>query len=143
MFCQSKEFDHVTGWLKHSLQAIVVYVKYFFMFQNNHKRLGHSVICSIDYWLLYANRKLKWYEVSESELVCGIRYELDIIHNMKISMTCVLAVFSHCAHAHMHALHDKSWNVSWNKSITMFVSHTLDTTKVWKVNISRKSKSIL
>jgi hypothetical protein len=30
-------------------------------------------------------------------LVCGIRYELDIIHNMKISMTCVLAVFSQCA----------------------------------------------
>jgi hypothetical protein len=30
-------------------------------------------------------------------LVCGIRYELDIIHNMKISMTCALSVFSHCA----------------------------------------------
>ena len=30
-------------------------------------------------------------------LVSGIRYELDIIHNMKISMTCVLSVFSHCA----------------------------------------------
>jgi hypothetical protein len=50
----------------------VMYVKYFFMFQNDHKRLGHSVICSIDYWLLYVNRKLKWYEVSESEL--GLRY---------------------------------------------------------------------
>jgi hypothetical protein len=29
--------------------------------------------------------------------VCGITYELYIIHNMKISMTCVLAVFSQCA----------------------------------------------
>jgi hypothetical protein len=29
--------------------------------------------------------------------VCRIRYELDIIHNMKISKTCVLAVFSQCA----------------------------------------------
>jgi hypothetical protein len=68
MFCQSKEFDHVTNWLKHSLQAIVVYVKYLFMFQNDHKRLGHCVICSIDYWLLYVNRKFKWYELSGSEM---------------------------------------------------------------------------
>jgi uncharacterized membrane protein SirB2 len=37
-----KEFDRVTDWLKHSLQAIVVYVKYLFMFQNDYKRLGHS-----------------------------------------------------------------------------------------------------
>jgi hypothetical protein len=49
------------------LQAIVVYVKYLFMFQNDHKRLGHCVICSIDYWLLYVNRKFKWYELSGSE----------------------------------------------------------------------------
>jgi hypothetical protein len=35
MLCQSKEFDRVTDWLKHSLQAIVVYVKYLFMFQND------------------------------------------------------------------------------------------------------------
>jgi hypothetical protein len=41
------------------LQAIVVYVKYLFMFQNDYKTLGHSVICSIDYWLLYVNRKFK------------------------------------------------------------------------------------
>jgi len=33
------------------------------MFQNDYKRLGHSVICSIDYWLLYVNRKFKWYEL--------------------------------------------------------------------------------
>ena len=45
VFCQSKEFDRVTDWLKHSLQAIVVYVKYLFMFQNDYKRLSHSVIC--------------------------------------------------------------------------------------------------
>ncbi len=68
VFCQSKEFDRVTDWLKHSLQAIVVYVKYLFMFQNDYKRLGHSVICSIDYWLLYVNRKFKWYELSGSEM---------------------------------------------------------------------------
>ena len=49
VFWQSKEFDRVTDWLKHSLQAIVMYVKYLFMFQNDYKRLGHSVICSIDY----------------------------------------------------------------------------------------------
>ena len=29
--------------------------------------------------------------------VRGTRYELDSIHNMRISMTCVLTVFSHCA----------------------------------------------
>ena len=52
VFCQSKEFDRVTDWLKHSLQAIVVYVKYLFMFQNDYKRLGHNVICSIDCRLL-------------------------------------------------------------------------------------------
>jgi hypothetical protein len=46
--CQLKEFDRVTDRLKHSLQAIVVYVKYLFMFQHDYKRLGHSVICSID-----------------------------------------------------------------------------------------------
>jgi hypothetical protein len=63
-----QEFDRVTDWLKHSLQAIVVYVKYLFMFQNDYKRLGHSVICSIDYWLLYVNRKFKWYELSGSEM---------------------------------------------------------------------------
>jgi hypothetical protein len=68
VFCQSKEFDRVTDWLKHSLQVIVVYVKYLFMFQNDYKRLGHSVICSIDYWLLYVNRKFKWYELSGSEM---------------------------------------------------------------------------
>jgi hypothetical protein len=68
VFCQSEEFDCVTDWLKHSLQAIVVYVKYLFMFQNDYKRLGHSVICSIDYWLLYVNRKFKWYELSGSEM---------------------------------------------------------------------------
>jgi hypothetical protein len=34
------------------------------------------------------NRDQKW--------VCGIRYELDSIHNMKISMTCVPAVLFHC-----------------------------------------------
>jgi hypothetical protein len=68
VFCQSKEFDRVTDWLKHSLQTIVVYVKYLFMFQNDYKRLGHSVICSIDYWLLYVNRKFKWYELSGSEM---------------------------------------------------------------------------
>ena len=28
--------------------------------------------------------------------VCGIRYELDSIHNMKILMTCVPAVLSQC-----------------------------------------------
>jgi hypothetical protein len=50
VFCQSTEFDRVTDWLKHSLQAIVVYVKYLFMFQNDYKRLDHSVICSIGYW---------------------------------------------------------------------------------------------
>jgi hypothetical protein len=79
MFCQSKEFDRVTDWLKHSLQAIVVYmyVKYLFMFQNYYKRLGHSVICIIKI-------KMIW--------VIGIRYELDSIHNMRISMTCVLTV---------------------------------------------------
>jgi hypothetical protein len=38
------------------------------MFQNDYKRLGHSVICSIDYWLLYVNRKFKWYELSGSEM---------------------------------------------------------------------------
>ena len=48
MSCQLKEFDRVTDRLKHSLQAIVVYVKYLFMFQRDYKRLGHSVICSID-----------------------------------------------------------------------------------------------
>jgi hypothetical protein len=63
VFCQSKEFDRVTDWLKYSLQAIVVYVKYLFMFQNDYKRLDHSVICSIDYWLLYVNRKFKWYDL--------------------------------------------------------------------------------
>jgi hypothetical protein len=68
VFCQSREFDRVTDWLKHSLQAIVVYVKYLFMFQNDYKKLGHSVICSIDYWLLYVNRKFKWYELSGSEM---------------------------------------------------------------------------
>jgi hypothetical protein len=68
VFCQSKEFDPVTVWLKHSLPAIVVYVKYLFMFQNDYKRLGHSVICSIDYWLLYVNRKFKWYELLGSEM---------------------------------------------------------------------------
>jgi hypothetical protein len=68
VICQSKEFDRVTDWLKHSLQASVVYVKYLFMFQNDYKRLGHSVICSIDYWLLYVNRKFKWYELSGSEM---------------------------------------------------------------------------
>ena len=62
VFCQSKEFDRVTDWLKHSLQAIVVYVKYLFMFPNDYKRLGHSVICSIDYWLLYVSRKLLKYK---------------------------------------------------------------------------------
>ena len=36
--------------------------------QNDYKRLGHSVICIIDYWLLYVNRKLKWYELSGSEM---------------------------------------------------------------------------
>ena len=41
----------------------------FFMFQNDHERLGHSVICSIDYWLLYVNRKFKWYELSTYLLV--------------------------------------------------------------------------
>jgi hypothetical protein len=66
VFCQSKEFDRVADWQKHSLQAIVVYVKYLFMFQNDYKRLGHSVICSIDYWLLYVNRKFKWYEYFET-----------------------------------------------------------------------------
>jgi hypothetical protein len=54
VFCQSTEFDRVTDWLKHSLQAIVVYVKYLFMFQNDYKRLDHSVICSID---------SKWYDL--------------------------------------------------------------------------------
>jgi hypothetical protein len=44
----------------------VMYVKDFFMIQNDHKRLGHSVMCSIDYWLLYVNRKLKWYEVEST-----------------------------------------------------------------------------
>jgi hypothetical protein len=68
VFCQSKEFDRVTDWLKHSLQTIVVHVRCLFMFQNYHKRLGHSVICSIDYWLLYVNRKFKWYELSGSEM---------------------------------------------------------------------------
>jgi hypothetical protein len=28
VFCQSKEFDRVTDWLKHSLQAIVVSFEY-------------------------------------------------------------------------------------------------------------------
>ena len=60
MFCNSKEFDRVTDWLKPSLQAIVVYVKYLFMFQNDYKWHDHSVICSIDYWLLYVNRKFKY-----------------------------------------------------------------------------------
>ena len=46
----------------------MVYVNYLFMFQNDYKRLGHSVICSIDYWLLYVNRKFKWYELSGSEM---------------------------------------------------------------------------
>jgi hypothetical protein len=64
---KSKEFDRVTDWLKHSLQAIV-YVKYLFMFQNDYKRLGHSVICSIDYWLLYVNRKFKWYELAVPDM---------------------------------------------------------------------------
>jgi hypothetical protein len=72
VFYQPKEFTRVTDWLKHSLQAIVVYVKYFSMFQNDHKRLDHSVICSIDYWLLHVNRKFKWYEVS------GIRNGLAV-----------------------------------------------------------------
>ena len=68
VFCQSKEFDRVTDWLKHSLQAIVVYVKYLFMFQNDYKRLGHSIICSsIDYWLLYVNRKFKWQNTQEED----------------------------------------------------------------------------
>ena len=57
VLCQSKEFDRVTDWLEHSLQAIVVYVKYLFMFQNDYTSLGYSVICSIDYWLFYINRK--------------------------------------------------------------------------------------
>ena len=70
--CRSKEFNRVIDWLKHSLQAIVVYVKYFSMFENDHKRLGLSVICSIDYWLWHTNRKFKWYEVSGSEM--GYRY---------------------------------------------------------------------
>jgi hypothetical protein len=68
LICQWKEFDRVTDWQKHSLQAIVVYVKYLFMFQNDYKRIGHSVICSIDYWLLYVNRKFKWNELSGSEM---------------------------------------------------------------------------
>jgi hypothetical protein len=68
VFCQSKEFDRETDWLKHSLQAIVVYVKYLLMFQNDYKRLGHRVICSIDYLLLYVNRKFKWNELSGSEM---------------------------------------------------------------------------
>ena len=68
VLCKSKEFDRVTDWLKHSLQASVVYVKYLFMFQNDYKRLGHREICSIDYWLLYVNRKFKWYELSGSEM---------------------------------------------------------------------------
>ena len=118
VFCLSKEFNRVTDWLKHSLQAIVVYIKYLFMFQNDYKRLGHSVICSIDYWLLYikyVNRKFKWYE--------------------NLNDLCAYSTFPLCI-AHMHG---KTWNVSWNKSITMFVSHTWNKTKVLK---SRKSKWI-
>jgi hypothetical protein len=66
-----KYCKHTSHWDSHimntSLQVIVVYVKYLFMFQNDYKRHGRSVICSIDYWLLYVNRKFKWYELSGSE----------------------------------------------------------------------------
>ena len=47
----------------------VCQVSLYSMFQNDYKRLGHSVICSIDYWLLYVNRKFKWYELSTYLLV--------------------------------------------------------------------------
>jgi hypothetical protein len=32
----------------------------------------------------------------DQKLVSDIRYELDSIHNMRISMTCVPTVLSHC-----------------------------------------------
>jgi hypothetical protein len=82
--CQSKEFDRVTDLLKHSLQTIVVYVKHLFIFQNDYKRLGHSVICSIDYWLLYVNRKLKWYELSGSEM--SYRYQILYQSTLKCTL---------------------------------------------------------
>ena len=66
VFCRSKDSDRVTDWLKHSMQSIVVYVKYHLMLQNDFKRLSNSVMCSIDYSLLYVNHKLKWYELSGS-----------------------------------------------------------------------------
>ena len=64
----------------------------------------------------------------DQKWVSGTRYELDSIHNMRISMTCVLTVLSYCIlHTCMRCM---TWNVSWNKSITMFVSHTWNKTKV-------------
>jgi organic radical activating enzyme len=78
VFCQSKEFEHVYDWPKHSLQAIVVYVKYPFMFQNDYERLGHSVICSIDY---YCCMSIKHSNDMNQKWASIIRYELDSIHN--------------------------------------------------------------
>jgi hypothetical protein len=104
--CQSKECNRVTDWLKHSLQAIVVYVKYFSMFQNDHKRLGHSVICSIDYWLLHVNRKIKWYwfttyiyfskylkcETQPSLLICFMTH-FKLYHATHASVQCTMGKY--------------------------------------------------
>jgi hypothetical protein len=64
---------------KHSLQTVVVNIKYLFMFQNDYKRLGHSVIRSIDCCMSIENSNDMSYR--DQKWVSGIRYELDSIHN--------------------------------------------------------------
>ena len=55
LFCQSKEFDRVTDWLS-TVYKHLWCMSSIFLCSKMIIRLGHSVICSIDYWLLYVNR---------------------------------------------------------------------------------------
>ena len=62
-----------------STNSCGVYIKYLFMFQNDYKRLGHSVIRSIDCCMSIENSNDMSYR--DQKWVSGIRYELDSIHN--------------------------------------------------------------